>query len=92
MNIKEAIEWYCEYDENRGYEERRYPACVAELNGVVAIADEDGENGSSLEMYPADVFIEWMEKAREMFNADEDIWLSDCLYETAPECDVRLGH
>tara|TARA_R110000803_G_scaffold166657_1_gene229916 strand:- start:129 stop:404 length:276 start_codon:yes stop_codon:yes gene_type:complete len=59
MTIDEAIDIYAEADAALGYENRSYGACIASLNGVVAIADESS-NGSSLEMYTEVKFTRWM--------------------------------
>ena len=94
MTIVEAIQWYTDRDDEMGYEHRRYGACVAHLNGVVAIADEDGENGSSLEMFTKDDFISWIESAKKMFEEQGGDGLDElnCLFETQPEPQFKLGH
>lgn len=93
MTIEEAIEWYEECDEQNGYEGRRYGACIGHLDGVVAIADEDGENGSSLEMYMSLDFIKWMSRAKALFEqGGNNLDMVDCLYEFKPEPVVELSH
>ena len=64
MKIDEAMQLYREADEELGFEHRPYPACIGQLNGIVAIADES-DNGSSLEMYHSGDFIVWMKTARD---------------------------
>ena len=85
MTIDQAIDYFTTLDAAQGYEERRYGACIGHLNGVIAIADEEGENGSSLEMYTADEFVAWMEaiqKARLALGGDADsIDVNELFYE-----------
>ncbi len=85
MNINEAIEQYEKYDELLGYEHRGYPACVGHLNGVVAIADDTGDNGTSLEMYTEGDFIAWMTAAKEGLESGKYAGLSEAVGETTPE-------
>ena len=92
MNVNKAISMYVSMDEDRGYESRRYPACVGELDGVVAIADEEGENGSSLKMYRASDFIAWMEEARRALKEGEYESLWEAINETMIEPSVSDGH
>jgi hypothetical protein len=91
MTIVQALEFYRDADDELGYEERGYPACVAELNGVVAIADESS-NGSSLEMFTARDFIDWMIEAKTGLESGE----YDSKVEAVNECrrtpDVDLNH
>lgn len=90
MNLQEAIEYFVEADESGDFEERRYPACIDELNGVVAIADED-DNGSNLSMFAADDFISWMEEAKSFCDEhDEQPWVG--IWETRPEHDNFQSH
>ena len=72
MTIDEAMALFKEADDESGFEHRGYPACVGHLNGVVAVADDTGENGSSLEMYTASDFIAWMEAAKNALERDDD--------------------
>lgn len=91
MNIDEAMDLYREADEELGFEHRGYPACVGHLNGVVAIADE-GDNGSSLEMFHADEFIDWMETARDELASGEWESLVAAVYENRPQPSVSGSH
>jgi hypothetical protein len=91
ITLDKAIEIYQLYDEELGYEHRGYPACVGELEGVVAIADVADENGSSLEMHAGEVFIQWMTKALE-FQSEHDTELWEAVGETRPKPGVETGH
>ena len=91
MKIDEAIEFYREYDESMEYEERGYPACIGELNGVVAIADESS-NGSSLEMFTASDFIAWMTEAKELLETGEYDDMSEAVNESRRKPDVEEDH
>ena len=92
MTIDEAIDVFGAADEESGYEFRRYSACIAHLNGVVAIADEDGENGSSLEMYTADAFIQWMTAAVDSLANGEFEDIIEAVNESRPEPAQSQGH
>jgi hypothetical protein len=94
MTIDEAMALFEEADEELGYEHRGYPACVGHLNGVVAVADDTGENGSSLAMYTASDFITWMEAANDAFERDDDDCdnLLEAINETRIQPAVLDGH
>lgn len=92
MNIEQAIEIYEAADELYGFDFRNYGVCIGVLDGVVAIADEEGENGSSLEMYRSDKFIAWMEAARDGVAAGKFSDLCEAINETRIEPDVSEGH
>lgn len=91
MTIEEAIEFYRTYDESMDYEERGYPACIGELNGVVAIADESS-NGSSLEMLTASDFIAWMTEAKDGLESGEFDSPCEAVNETRRKPDVEEDH
>ena len=91
MTIQQALELYRTYDEEMGYEHRGYPACVGEFDGVVAIADVDGENGSSLEMHNGEDFIAWMDEAVHFAKA-HNTDMCEAVNETRPEPKVAYGH
>jgi hypothetical protein len=97
MNIDEAIEFFQSGDDEAGFEERRYPACIMSLNGVVAIADEDS-NGSNLEMMTEDSFLRWMLDAKELFERIDDDEFGDpytkyeAINETRPDNILRESH
>jgi hypothetical protein len=91
MTIEEAMEFYREYDESMDYEERGYPACIGELNGVVAIADESS-NGSSLEMFTASDFIAWMTEAKELLESGECDSKCEAVNECRRKPDVAEDH
>ncbi len=92
MSIDDAVEFYCESDEELGFEHRGYPACVGHLNGVVAIADDTGENGSSLEMYDAATFLEWMTEAKALFESGECDTKREAVNEVRRDAAVQGGH
>lgn len=98
MNIQEAIELYSKADMEYGFEERSYPVCINHLQGVVAIADDSYDNGSSLEMYTVDVFIRWMETARAEFEScvreefDDFDSLAEAIIENKPTPNVTESH
>lgn len=92
MNIKQALEIYETADEESGYEHRSYGACIGELDGVVAIADENGENGSSLKMYRSEEFINWMVIAQAGVAAGHFDDLHEAINETRIEPALSDGH
>lgn len=91
MTVDEAIEFYDDYELDMVQYSGGYPACVAELDGVVAIADETPENGPELELWMADAFIDWMMDAKRYyrkFNCD----LSEAVNETRVQPSLRIDH
>lgn len=92
LDIDQAMEIYETADEGYGYEDRKYGACIGELDGVVAIADEEGDNGSSLTMYRTEKFIAWMEAAQAGVKEGRFSDLCEAVNETRIEPDLSEGH
>lgn len=92
LDIDRAIEIYQAADEEHGFEDRRYDACIGELGGVVAIADEEGDNGSSLKMYRSEKFIAWMAAAQDGVAAGRFSDLCEAINETRIVPDLTDGH
>lgn len=92
MTIDEAVALYEKHDEELGYEDRSYGACIGVLNGVVAIADESSDNGSNLEMYTEQDFIRWMTEAEAGVASGEYLCVYDAVVNTKPEPVVADSH
>jgi hypothetical protein len=92
LTLEQALEFFEAADDQYGYEHRAYPACIAELNGVVAIADDSGENGSSLEMHLTPDFIQWMTNAKHGLDSARYSDAGEAMGETRPDPAVADGH
>ena len=92
MTIEEAVSVYERYAEGLGYEDRRYGALIGVLNGVVAIADESGDNGSDLEMHTEVNFIQWMIEATDLLASGECDDMHEAVNETRPCSAVTDSH
>lgn len=91
MNIQQAVDMWEQADlDADNYENRQYPACIAVLDGVVAIADQD-DNGSNLTMYRAADFVAWMKKAKRFASRNTGS-MAEAIMETEPESEVYLSH
>lgn len=91
MKLQDAIDFYAEADEELGFEESGYPACVGHLGPVIAIA-ESGHNGPELEMYLTIDFVEWMATAKKGFDTGEFDSRIEAVNETRIEPAVSDGH
>ena len=92
MTLDQAVAIFEKADRQLGFGERRYPAVVDWLAGVVAVADENGDNGSSLAMYRESEFIAWMMEAKMGVAMGKYKSLCEAVNETRYELEAGGSH